>query len=156
MMQCPAGCRCTAVRPCATLFFEERFMGLAERRVAKEFRDQIFPQWKQKIDTAAGWSVPVEIDWDSLQSPNESQLYRDAWPQVYFEPLVDALKEITVDDLGREAVRDKLQTIMIRHSGNKGGSFSGGRLMIDFPPTTNIDYGKERQQGIQQALELGL
>ncbi len=131
-------------------------MGLAERRAAKEFQDQVFPEWKQKIDAGAGRSIPLEIDWDSLQTPDESPLYREAWPKVYFEPLADALKAITVDDLGREAVRQKLQAITIRHSGNKGVSFASGHLVIDYPPTTNIDYSKERQQEIQQVLERGL
>ncbi|HLJ00519.1 MAG TPA: hypothetical protein VKT76_12440 [Bradyrhizobium sp.] len=131
-------------------------MGLAERRAAKEFQDQIYPQWKEKLDAAAGRAIPVEIDWEALQAPDESHLYGEAWAKVYFEPLVGALRAIASDDLGRDAVRDGLHKIVIRHSGDKGIVFVGGALVIDLPPTTNIDDVRERQHDIQLLLERGL
>jgi hypothetical protein len=76
-------------------------MGLAERRVAKEFQDQNYPSLKADIDAAAGQAIPVEIDWDSLQSTDEAQLYKEAWPKVYFEPLAAAIKAIAADDIGK-------------------------------------------------------
>lgn len=131
-------------------------MGLAERRAAKEFQDKHYPQLKQKIDAAAGQPVMVEVDWDSLQLSDASQLYNVAWPKVYFEPLAEALKKIAADDLGRQALKEKLGKIIVRNSGHKGATFAGGELIIDYEPITNIDYPKERQRDIENALEAGL
>ncbi|HLJ64809.1 MAG TPA: hypothetical protein VKT70_11925 [Stellaceae bacterium] len=131
-------------------------MGLAERRVAKEFQDRHFPQWQQKIDRALGRALPLEIDWNSLQLVDESALYHEAWPKVYFEPLVLALEAIAVDALGREALAQGVKRIVIRHSGTKEMSFTAGTLLIDLPPTTNIDDVRERERELTRALERGL
>jgi hypothetical protein len=63
-------------------------MGLAERRVIHEFETKELPALQSRVDEAAGYSVPVEVNWDKLAPEGESHLYDESWRAVYFEPLI--------------------------------------------------------------------
>jgi len=135
-------------------------MGLAERRGVERFKNDVYPGWKSRIDEAAGFDVPVEVAWDELAVADYADRYADFFPKVYFQPLVDALGAVTIDDLGKDALREGLSKIVIRNAGEfysaAGISFTDGVLTFDHKPYTNIDYGEERATGLQQALESGL
>ena len=133
-------------------------MGLAERRAAKEFETNRFPQFKKAIDEAAGFEVPVTVAWDTLAIEERAHLYDECWPQVYFVPLITALKAITVDDMGKEALKASLKKIEIQNRGdNSSGermvSFEGGTLLLDHKPVTNVDDVDGRTKAIRTLLE---
>ncbi|XXF76229.1 hypothetical protein P2318_24665 [Myxococcaceae bacterium GXIMD 01537] len=133
-------------------------MGLAERRAAKEFETKRFPQFKREIDEAAGFEVPVTVAWDTLSVEGESHLYDDCWPRVYFAPLVEALKGITFDDMGKEALKAGLKKVEIQNRGDiysadRIASFEGGTLLLDHLPHTNVDDVADRAKGIRTLLE---
>src|SRR5215469_3742585 len=123
-------------------------MGLAERRAVEQFKNDVYPSWKSQIDEAAGFDVPVEVAWDQLAVDEYASSYAEFFPKVYFEPLVAALKAITVDDIGKSAARDGLKKIVIKNTGDfystSGFSFADGVLIIDHRPHANVDYGEER------------
>ena len=75
-------------------------MGLAERRAVKAFQDNQYPEFKRQIDEAAGFDLPIEVHWDSLSTNGEgyANILEDTLAKVYFIPLVDALKAITIDE----------------------------------------------------------
>jgi hypothetical protein len=79
---------------------------------------------------------------------------------VYFQPLVLALSAITVDDMGKTAVKDGLSKIIIKNSGEHystaGITFRNGVLTINHRPHVNVDYYEERAKAIQQNLESGI
>lgn len=135
-------------------------MGLAERRAVEQFRNDDYPGWKSRIDEAAGFDVPVEVAWDQLAVDDYASSYAEFFPKVYFQPLVDALKAITVDDMGKSAARNGLKKIVIQNAGGfysaSGFTFADGVLTIDHQPHANVDYGEERAKGLQQLLESGL
>lgn len=135
-------------------------MGLAERRGAERFKNDDYPGWKSRIDEAAGFDVPVEVAWEELAVAGYADSYPEFFPKVYFQPLVDALHAVTVDDLGKGALRDGLSRIVIRNTGQyystSGISFAEGVLTFDHQPHANVDYGQERAKGLQHALESGL
>ncbi len=135
-------------------------MGLAERRAIESFKNDDYPGWKAKIDTAARFDVPVEMMWDELAVADYASRYADFFVKVYFQPLVDALNGITFDELGRTALRDGLKTIVVRNTGEfsstRGISFVDGVLTFDHQPHVNIDDVEERSKGIRQILESGL
>ena len=88
-----------------------------------------------------------------------------AWPKVYFEPLIAALKKVSVDDMGREALREALregvQKIVFcnRSDSHVRDHFSleGGVLTIDHKPFSNIDRGAaDREQWIEDVLNAAL
>ncbi len=133
-------------------------MGLAERRAVKEFETKRFPQLKKDIDEAAGFEVPVTVQWETLTLEGESHLYDECWPKVYFEPLIAALKSITADDMGKEALKASLKKIEIQNRagtsyGDRIASFDGGVLLLDHQPHTNVDDVKDRTDGIRTLLE---
>jgi hypothetical protein len=135
-------------------------MGLAERRGVEQFKNDDYPGWKSRIDEAAGYEVPVEVNWEELAVADYASSYADFFPKVYFQPLVDALHAITVDDLGKNALREGLAKIVIRNAGEfystSGISFAGGVLTFDHKPHTNTGDGEERAKGLIRALESGL
>lgn len=135
-------------------------MGLAERRAAKEFETNVFPGLKAEVTKAAGFELPIEIDWESLQKTETSpDYYRESWTKVYFTPMVDALKAIGVDDMGKEALK-ALKKIVIHNKhdiyyGDRWASFDkpSGVLTLDHQPTSNVDNIDERAKGLQKELE---
>jgi hypothetical protein len=135
-------------------------MGLAERRGAERFKNDDYPGWKSRIDQAAGFDVPVEVAWDELAVEDYADSYAEFFPKVYFQPLVDALGAVTIDELGSRALREGLAKIVIRNTGSfysaSGIAFSDGVLTIDHQPHVNVDYGNERTKALQRTLESGL
>jgi hypothetical protein len=136
-------------------------MGLAERRAAKNFETTQFPALKKEIDEAAKFAVPVEVAWDTLAVADYAHLYDEAWPKVYFRPLIEALKAITVDDMGRDALKVALKKIVILnkgevHYGDRMATFEAGTLTLDHEPCTNVDDLQSRIDGIRALLEKSL
>ena len=136
-------------------------MGLAEKRATKEFQEKRFPAFKKEIDDAAGFEVPVEVKWEQLAEDGMVHLYEECWTKVYFRPLIDALKAITVDDMGKEALQGALKSILIRneadnsYGGDRIAKFDKGSgvLAIDHKPFSNVDDHKDMKEGIQKTLE---
>ena len=136
-------------------------MGLAEKRAAQEFQTKSFPDWKTKIAAAAKFDVPVEVDWDSLAIADRAHLYNECWPDVFFKPLVDALEEITKDDLGREALKGKLKKVKIQNkadnsSASSWASFDNGLLTLDHQSCTNVFDVKGRADNARSVIEAAL
>ena len=131
-------------------------MGLAERRAVKNFQDSKYPELKQEIDAAAGFEVTIDINWDSLGTEDYAQLYEEAFPKVYFRPLIDAIKAVCVDDLGKAAVKQGLKKIVIADEGRNEVGFQFGILSISYYAVSNLEYETERKNEIQRVLEKGL
>lgn len=134
--------------------------GLKERRAVKEFQELVYPGIKNEIDKIAGFDVSVEVDWKSLAKDGNSGLYKEAFPKVYFNPLIEAFKEICADDMGKGALKDGLKKVVVKNSSDAYSpskfSFKDGTLTIDHSPITNINDVKERKSKILKLLEQGL
>lgn len=133
-------------------------MGLAERRAASQFEETAYPKLRKEIDAAVSFEVPVEVDWSSLAVEGSAHRYEEAWPKIYFTPLIEALKAIAADELGREVLRSALKRVVIRNTtgastGSSMVSFRDGVLTLDHEPVTHINNVEERQAAIQKALE---
>jgi hypothetical protein len=100
------------------------------------------------------------VAWEELAVADYADSYAEFFPKVYFQPLVDALSAVTVDDLGKNALREGLSKIIIKNSGGfystSGISFTESVLTFDHQPHVNVDYGEERAKGLQRTLESGL
>ena len=134
-------------------------MGLAERRAATNFKDNEFPALQQEINAAAGFDVPLEVKWDSLTQDGYTDQYNESATKLFFRPLIDALKAITVDDLGKDSLKASLKKIIISNehdniSGN-GFKFQNGELVIDHK-FTNVQETEARTKAIQKLLEKNL
>ncbi|MCR0982666.1 hypothetical protein [Roseomonas populi] len=141
-------------------------IGLAERRAIAAYRQEKYPAIEAGIQQAAGFAVPVEVEWDQLTLPGDAQYYArdDYFGKTIFEPLTTALRSITADAMGRDALRAKLQRIHIRYDEKtapasnypNGLSFQGGTLGINWRPYANTGDVTERTQAITGLLEKNL
>jgi hypothetical protein len=131
-------------------------MGLAERRATKAFQDNSFPKLKAAVDAAAGFVVELDVAWDSLAQDGYAHLYDEAWTKVYFAPLTRALEAVTVDDLGKTALKAGLKKIVIEDAGSSWPVFDGGVLTLKFPAVANLDDGESRANTIRECLERAL
>ena len=132
-------------------------MGLAERRGVKECRDKHFIGLKAAIDEAAGFEVPLDIEWDSIAAVGYAHMYDIAFVKVYFQPLVIAFRDVCRDEMGRGALGEGLTRIVIKNSdqfyGGDSITFDDGVLTIDHKPVTNIDDVQLRAEAIIRLLE---
>jgi len=132
-------------------------MGLQERRAVKTFQDGSYQSLTNEINTLAGYSLEFEVNWDTLALEEYTHLYDEGFTKVYFTPLINALKEITIDDMGKEALKEALKKVVIKNeAGNYYGStayaFNGGVLTIDHQPFSNIDNITERSEELSKLL----
>lgn len=132
-------------------------MGLQERRAVKTFQDGSYQNLTNEINTLAGYSLEFEVNWDTLALEEYTHMYEEGFTKVYFTPLINALKEITVDEMGKEALKEALKKVVIKNeAGNYYGStayaFNGGVLTIDHQPFSNIDNITERSEELSKLL----
>jgi hypothetical protein len=140
-------------------------LGLAERRAIKQYQETKWPELKKAIETAAGFEVPVEVKWDMIAQPGEADRYSEAgyWTDIFFTPLIEALKSITADQEGKDSLKKNVKQIVVMGDRKaptgdyaSGVALSGGVLTINFRPWTNSDDIKDRTAAIQKTLEKAL
>ncbi len=135
-------------------------MGLAERRAVGEFQEKSFPAWAKKVNEAVGIDVKITVDWDKLAAPDYSHMYEDAFTKVYFTPLVDGLKEICKDKMGKDALQAALKEVIITNTKDyyygDCWTFADGKITLDHSPISNIDNIDDRTKGLVAELEKSL
>lgn len=136
-------------------------MGLAERRVAKAFQENAYQDFLKEVKQVVGKDLEIDVSWDTLQQDGMSHLYEECWPQVYFQPLVAALKSICEDDMGKEAIAQELEKLVIKNeegisSGSRWATFEDKVLTLDHKPCTNINQIQDRTKAVQTLLENSL
>jgi len=135
-------------------------MGLAERRAIKDFQDNHLPKLQAEIHTAAGFPVPIEVTWDQLAVEGSSHLYQEAWTEIYFKPVIEALRQIGRDDMGREALKAGLKKVEFRnasgyYSPSSAVTFQNGTLMIDHE-LSNVGDTNDRTKTAIEVMEKSL
>lgn len=132
-------------------------MGLLEKRWAQEKRTALEAELIEAIRRLAGPEVLVEIDWDGFAEHREDCGYIGD-PGYGLPQLVQALEEVARDDLGREALREKLRKIVIKPAPSNDAtsfSFEGGEvvwLAYFGSYGTGYIYADAMQQTIEQGL----
>ncbi|KIX19945.1 hypothetical protein SY27_15585 [Flavobacterium sp. 316] len=136
-------------------------MGLKEKRFTKEFQEEQYPALKQKIDIAAGFDVTLEIEWETLFEDRFLHLYTDSYPKIYFQPLIEAFTAISSDDMGKEALKEGLQKVIIvnkddHHNPTHAYTLENGVLQVNHSPILNADKVSERTEVLVDLLENNL
>jgi hypothetical protein len=144
----------------------EPTVGLAERRAIAAYREGRYPAQEKAIQEAAGFPVPVEVAWDQLTIPGDAKYYADPgyFEKTIFEPLAAGLKDVTKDQMGRDALREKLKSIRIRFDEKtapasnypNGLKFDGGVFDVNWRPFSNVTDFKDRVEAVVKVLEKGL
>jgi hypothetical protein len=144
---------------------------LAERRAVKAFQEQKLPAVQKAINAAAGFTVPLDIDWDAIAIVGQAEYYMndEYWVWTIFQPLAVALKQIASDDMGKKALKAGLKKVIITYDEKtapatnwpNGLNFDKGTLRINFRPWSNSDDEngpnfKERVAAIVKTVETKL
>jgi hypothetical protein len=90
-------------------------MGLAEKRLAESIKVEKLPAFEAKLKDKAGYDIKVDVDWNTFTAYDEYPLSR---LDIVFDDLESFVKKICSDDMGKEALQDKLSTIHLTNSDN--------------------------------------
>ena len=90
-------------------------MGLAEKRLAESIKVEKLPEFEAKLKDKAGYDIKVDIDWNTFTAYNEYPLSR---LDIIFDDLESFVKKICTDDMGKEALQDKMKTIHLTNTEN--------------------------------------
>ena len=131
-----------AVRDCEAAEFglaaaHDPDMGLSERRATKDFQDKHLPSFLTEVTASwPGSSCRSRSTGSSSRRPTWRTATSRRGPSFYFKPVIEALRQITRDDMGKDAVKSGLKKLEIRNS--KGAyyastaiTFESGTLAID-------------------------
>ncbi len=133
-------------------------MGLNEKRAIKEFEEKQFPDLKKRILDALGFEVAIDVKWDTLAKNLNVDLYKEAVPDVYFEPAIQTFKDICADDLGKEALKAVLKSIVIQdendiYSASQWMKLEEGVLTLDHESCVNHGAIDDRVWYLKDMLE---
>lgn len=90
-------------------------MGLAEKRLAESIKVEKLPEFEAKLKDISGYDLKVDIDWNTFTAFNQYPLER---LDIVFGDLESFVKKICADDMGKEALQDKLTTIHLTNTEN--------------------------------------
>lgn len=90
-------------------------MGLAEKRLAESIKVEKLPAFEAKLKERAGYDIKVDIDWNTFTAYDEYPLSR---LDIVFDDVESFVKKICIDDMGKEALQDKMSTIHLTNSEN--------------------------------------
>ncbi|WP_455183948.1 hypothetical protein [Azospirillum palustre] len=140
--------------------------GLAERRAIAAYSKDVWPPLEKSIQDAAGFAVPVSLDLKSLALPGYADSYGndDYLRKPIIDPLIKALSAIGSDEMGRQALKDKLKSITISYDEatapasnyRDGVTFADGALKLNWKPFANVDDLDPRVKAITDVLEKNL
>jgi len=135
-------------------------MGLAERRAIKDFQDNHLPKLQAEIHKAAGFPVPIEVNWEQLATEGQSHLFVEGWTDVFFKPVIEALRQIGRDAMGQDALKAGLKKIEFRnasgyYSPGSAISFQNGTLMFDHE-LSNVGDINDRTKAAIELMEKSL
>ena len=90
-------------------------MGLAEKRLAESIKTEKLPEFEAKLKDKAGYDIKIDIDWNTFTAYNEYPLSR---LDIIFDDLESFVKKICTDDMGKEALQEKMTTIHLTNTEN--------------------------------------
>jgi hypothetical protein len=88
-------------------------MGLAEKRLAEEIKTDKLPAFESKLNDKAGYPIKVNIDWASFTAFDQYPLSR---LDIVFDDIEGFVKKICQDDMGKEALKEKMSTIHLTNT----------------------------------------
>lgn len=87
-------------------------MGLQERQMIRDLTEKTLPEREKEITEICGGTARYEVDWDSLSSDAEALRFMD---NLSCHRLNMALRSISIDPMGKEALRDGLKTVKLKN-----------------------------------------
>ena len=85
-------------------------MGLAEKRALSQLREETVPKQQRELQKITGSKVVYAVDWDSFADNATAIANLEA---KCLQPLNEILRQITVDKIGQDAVKESIQSIAL-------------------------------------------
>ncbi|MBN8472459.1 hypothetical protein JYJ95_38650 [Corallococcus exiguus] len=131
-------------------------MGLPERRAIAAYQKDVFPRWQQKFNDFLGYNLDIQVDWPTLGADGQASHFEKGFDAIYFEPLMEALKEIAIDDMGKEALKEGFHVYAIsgvEPEDRRFYKFENKRLSYGMTFCNIENYVHERKQRIVNMFE---
>jgi hypothetical protein len=115
-------------------------MGLEEKRMARDIREQLLPETRTKLKELAGFDIGLEINLDEiLQAPNAYDALRMLY-HYQLASLVSCFESICRGQFEQDLVQQAIDTIHIQHQAGYQGEaikYNGKQLELtwDFSET---------------------
>lgn len=87
-------------------------MGLIEKRLIKQGKEEWVPEAEKEILSMCGSAVAYDMDWDSFSADADAL---NNLRNFGLRRLSAALRVVCIDALGKEAIREQLKTIVVRN-----------------------------------------
>ncbi len=129
-------------------FFTFTIMWLAEKRVIKQYHDEVLPKVQEEIKNIVGVEIPMDIQWETLPVEGSAGYLMEGLEKVYFKPIVEAIKAICIDELWKSALAVSLRKIYVKNGENTPAnegqliSFENGVLTVN-QRLSNLDNDYE-------------
>jgi len=91
-------------------------MGLIEKRYIKDGKEKWVPEANKDLQEVTGGAQEFEIVWEGFESDTEAlkNLQNQGMARI-----IRGLRQICVDDLGKEAVNEQIKAILVKNVDNK-------------------------------------
>lgn len=156
-------CLLSLLLPLAPLTSHAQESGLAERRAIAAYAKDIWPAAEKSIQDAAAFPVAIELNLNSLALAGYADSYADAdyLKNTVIEPLIRSFQAITIDEMGKTALKDKLKSVTILYDEKTapasnyadGLTFEDGKLTINWKPFSNAGDIEPRTKALTTLLE---
>lgn len=137
-------------------------MGLAERRRIATIKDVHAPRFQNELNAAIGFALPFHLDAGSFP---ENSTVLDCY-DYYFESygpglVVKVFKEICADDIGKQAVKDRIEKIVFQNTakspddkGHREVALDGKTLFVreSFYGYSDLLFGEDDLRKTTEAL----
>ena len=90
-------------------------MGLKEKRILAEIRDEKIPTYERTLQEEHGVAATFAVNWDEWESDYAGTLHLD---QGILFPVVSGIGRVARDTLGREALAEQIQRIVVGRKEN--------------------------------------
>jgi len=130
-------------------------MGLQEKRRIKMLQDEVLPSVRDEIKSLCGADIDWEVDWESLAGSMEAL---DNIEYQGIRRVLDVLRRICYDDIGKEAVQAGLKKVVVKNhesAGDKKIDFRDAVLTVDGAWGAGWD-GYPAEDELKKILEDGL
>jgi hypothetical protein len=136
-------------------------MGLVEKRLAMTMEKDSLPAWQKMVTDACGAPVAFEVVWTELVKEKFESAYPKTVEYNFFKPLATAFGSICRDDLGKQALADRVKKVHVGSTRNWSSLkvwIEGDTLFLDADPSyartenDTKDYAKRIQTALESAL----
>jgi hypothetical protein len=131
-------------------------MKLNDRRGLADYQENHWPAMQAQIQAAAGFEVPITVDWESIAADGCGESYADDFPPIYFFPIVEAFKKIGFDKMGKDALKSGIKQIIVQNKkpdySSYWASLEDGVLTLDYQ-YTNMSNMNDRIDVLVDVLE---